>query len=87
MNKMKNLKSKNESRVIFDYFRIHEDLSKIHLKLFSKIHDNLSNSRHECLFVVDLKHAYLIISLHSNDKHYFAFTISNIDQMQSTRIQ
>jgi len=52
-----------------------------------KMHDNLADSRHRCLFSANLKHAYLRISLHSNDRHYFAFMISDINQLQSTRMQ
>ncbi len=51
------------------------------------MHDNLFDSRHKIFFSTDLKHAYLIISMHSNDRHYFAFFISDIDQVQLTRIQ
>ena len=87
MNKIENSTSKNEFRVIFDYSRVNEKLSNSHFELFSKIHDNLSNSRHRCLFATDLKHVYLTISLHSDDRHYFFFTIFDIDQMQSTRMQ
>jgi hypothetical protein len=87
VNKIENLTSQNESRVIFDYFRIHEKLLDSFLKLFSKVHDNLSDFRHKMFFSADLKHVYLIIFMHSDDRHYFAFFISNIDQMQSTRVQ
>jgi hypothetical protein len=87
VDKVKNSTSQDESRVIFDYFRIHEELSDSFLELFSKMHDNLFDSRHKIFFSADLKHVYLIISMHSNDRHYFAFFISGIDQIQSTRIQ
>ncbi len=87
IDKIENFTSQDESRVIFDYFKIHEELSDSFLKLFSKVHDNLFDSRHKIFFSADFKHVYLIISMHSNDRHYFAFFISDIDQMQSTRIQ
>ncbi len=51
------------------------------------MHDNLFDSRHKVFFSADLKHVYLTISMHSNDRHYFAFFISEIDQVQSTRVQ
>ena len=87
MNKIENSTSKNESKVTFDYSRVNEKLSNSHFELSSKVHDNLSDSRHRCLFAANLKHAYLTISFHSDDKHYFVFTIFDIDQIQFIRMQ
>jgi len=87
MNKVKNLTSQDESKIIFDYNRVTKKLSDIYMKLSFKMHDNLADSRHCYLFSANLKHAYLKIFLHLNDKHYFAFMISNIDQLQSTCMQ
>jgi len=87
VNKVKNLTSQDKSKVIFDYSRVTKKLSDIYMKLSFKMHDNLTDSWHRCLFSANLKHAYLRISLHSNDKHYFAFMISDIDQLQSTCMQ
>jgi hypothetical protein len=87
VNKIENSTSQNESRVTFDYSKIHEELSESFLELSSKVHDNLFDSRHKVFFSVDLKHVYLIIFMHSNDRHYFAFSISDIEQVQSTRVQ
>lgn len=81
IDKIENPKFINESRMTFDYSRITELFFEAHLKLSSKIHDHLSNLKYECLFSTDLKHAYFIISLHLEDKHYFAFTISDIEQI------
>ena len=79
VNKVKNLKSENGFKVIFNYFQMIEKFFDNHLKLFFKIHDHLLNSRHECLFFADLKHVYYIIQLHSKNKYYFAFTILKTD--------
>ncbi len=87
VNKVMNFTSKNESRITFNYFKVTKNLSNTFMKLSSKIHDNLTDSRHECLITVNLKHAYLTIDMHSEDKHYFAFIISEIDQLQSIRMQ
>jgi hypothetical protein len=38
-------------------------------------------------FSADLKHAYLTIPMHPDDRHYFAFSISGIGQVQPTRVQ
>lgn len=48
------------------------------MKLNNKIHDNLIDFKHECLFVTDLKHVYFIIFMHLNDRKYFVFIISEI---------
>ena len=87
IDKVENPKPTDESRMTFDYFKVTELLSGAHLKLSSKVYDHLFNSRYECLFSTDLKHVYLTISLHFDDRHYFAFTISGINQIQLTRIQ
>ena len=67
--------------MIFDYFYIIKLFSNAHLKLSSKSYNHLFNSRYECLFSIDLKYVYFTISLHSNNKHYFAFTIFDINQI------
>ena len=86
MNKMKNSDLDDEFRLIFDYFKINEKLSEIYLKISFKIHDILFNSIHDCLFSIDLKHVYFIINLHENDRHFFAFTIFDMKQLQPTRM-
>ena len=58
MNKVESLKSIDESRLTFDYSRITEIFSEIHLQLVSSCHDYLSNFHHECYIIVDLKHEY-----------------------------
>ena len=87
MNKIENFTSENEFRITFDYFRIKEIMFDAYMKLSSKVHDILSNSRHDVLFMTDLKYAYSIISLIEKCRHYFASIISEIDQIQSTRMQ
>jgi hypothetical protein len=74
VEKMKNSTSENKSRVTFDYFRMIEELSETFMKLSSKVHDNLSDSRHQCLFKANLKHAYLIISMHSSSQRLIRFS-------------
>ena len=87
INKVENLKSIDEPRIIFNYFKVTKLLSKAHLKLSFKIYDYLFNSKYECLFSANLKYTYFTISLHSNNRHYFVFTISEINQVQLTRMQ
>ena len=79
VDKIKNSQSSNKSRMIFNYSRVIKLLSNTYLKLSSKIYNHLFNSRYKCLFSTNLKYAYFTISLHLNDKHYFAFTIFDIN--------
>ncbi len=87
VDKVDDPKPTDEPRMTFDYSRVTELLPGSHLELSSKVHDHLSNPRHGCLFSADLKHAYLTIPLHPDDRHYFAFTISGIGQVQPKRMQ
>ena len=87
VDKVENPKPEDEPRMTMDYSRVHEDLPGTYLELSSKVHDHLSNPNNGCLFMADLKHAYLTIPLHPDDRHYFAFTISGIGQCQPTRMQ
>jgi hypothetical protein len=84
---MENPTPQDEPRVTFDYSRVHEKLSESFLELSFKMHDNLFDPRHKVFFSADLKHAYLTISMHSDDRRYFAFFISEIGQVQPTRVQ
>ena len=87
VDKVDNPTPQDEPRVTFDYSRVNEDLPGTFMELSSKVHDNLSDPRHVCLFAADLKHAYHSIPLHKDDRHFFAFTISGIGQLQPTRMQ
>ena len=87
IDKVENFKPIDEPRMIFDYFKITKLLSKAHLELSSKVYNHLFNLKYKCLFSMNFKHTYFTISLYFNDKHYFAFTISGINQIQFTRIQ
>lgn len=87
VDKSENPKPEDEPRMTFDYSRVHEDLPGTYVELSSKVHDHLSNPKHGCLFKADLKHAYLTVPLHPEDRHFFAFTISGIGQCQPTRMQ
>lgn len=87
VDKLTNPTPEDEPRITFDYSRVTEDLPGTFMKLSSKVHDNLADPRHECLMAADLKHMYLTIGMHPEDRHYFAFTISGIGQLQPTRMQ
>ena len=87
VDKVENPTPQDEPRVTFDYSRVPEELPATYMELSSRVHDTLSDPRHRCLFTADLKHAYLTIGLHPDDRHYFAFTISGLGQLQPTRMQ
>ena len=87
IDKINNSTSQDESRIIFDYSRVKEDLLDIYMKLSFKIYNNLSNFRYKCPFATNLKHVYLIISLYSKNRYYYSFIISDINQLQLNRIQ
>lgn len=75
VDKVENSRPEDESRITFDYSRVHEDLPGTHVELSLKVHNHLSDPGHKCIFAADLKNAYYTISLHPEDGHYFAFTI------------
>lgn len=86
INKVKNSFSLNESKLIFDYFRFHENLFEIYVDLFFRVYDNLSNSEHECLFSANLKHAYFTINLNEDFRSLFTFIIFKMSQLQLIRM-
>ena len=87
IDKIENSTLKDESRITFDYFKVKKMMSEIYIKFNSKVHDILSNFRHDVLFITNLKYVYFIILLLKKCRHYFASTISKINQIQSTRMQ
>ena len=78
IDKVDNSKPSDEPRMTFNYSRVTKLLSGIYLKLSFKVHNYLSNSRYEYLFIIDLKHTYLTIPLHPNNRYYFTFIILGI---------
>ena len=86
MNKIKNSKSKNEFRIIFNYLRIIKNLFKIYVKLNNKVYNNLFYSEHKNLMIVNLKYAYLIVLIYLKDWKIFTFNIFKIKQIQSYRM-
>lgn len=79
IDKSNDLKFIDEIKMSFDYSKVDEMMFDMYIELNSKVHDHLSNSRHEILMFADIKHAYSTISLHSNNRHIFAFIIFVID--------
>ena len=87
VDKIENSISKDESRITFDYFKVKKMMSEIYMKFSSRIHDILLNFRHNVLFMTNFKYVYSINFLLKKCRHYFASIISEINQIQSTRMQ
>jgi hypothetical protein len=67
VNKIKNSEFADESRMTFNYSRVVKKLSEVYMFFISFCHNYLSNSRHECFMITDLKHVYLMIHVYLND--------------------
>jgi transposase InsO family protein len=75
-----------EMRITFNYRNVHENMPGTFLQLTSEVHDYLSDPRHGCFMQYDIKHAYWSLAVHPDDRHYFAFYIDGIGQLQPTRM-
>jgi hypothetical protein len=76
----------DEPRVTFNYQNVVEDPPACFVELMSRVHDYLGHPTHRFFHKLDLKHGYWSISVHPEDRHYFAFTIPGIGQLQPTRM-
>ena len=56
------------------------------MKLTNRMHKQLSISSHRTYFSVDMKHDYWKMLIHSKNRHYLIFHISEIDQLQFIRM-
>ena len=52
-----------------------EDWLITYTKLSCKMHDNMLEPHHECLFAADIQHVYHTIRFHEDECHSFAFTL------------
>ena len=77
---------KHEFRVAFNYRNVIEDKPGCYVVLMSEVHDYLSHPSHGCYFQLDLKHAYWSIGIYPPHRHFFAFSIPGIGQLQPTRM-
>ena len=65
----------------FNYHFVYEEPSKSIMKLTNRVHKQLSISSHRTYFSVDMKHDYWRVLVHSKNRHYLTFHISEIDQL------
>ena len=87
IDKIENSISNDEFRMTYDYSRIVEKLSEIHMSLMFECHDYFFDSRHRCFMTANFKHVYFTILIHSEDRKFFVFTIFEMKQLQSIRMQ
>ncbi|POS82123.1 hypothetical protein EPUL_005556, partial [Erysiphe pulchra] len=76
----------DEPIITFNYQNVKEDMPGCYLELMAKVHDHVSDPSHQFFPKVDVKHGYWNILVHPEDRHFFAFTISGIGQVQPTRM-
>ncbi|CAD6500186.1 BgTH12-04289 [Blumeria graminis f. sp. triticale] len=76
----------DEPRITFNYQNVKEDMPGCYLELMAKVHDHLSHPSHKFFLKFDVKHGYWNILVHPEDRHFFAFTIAGIGQVQPTRM-
>ena len=86
VDKVENLGPLDEPRITFNYRGVKETMPGTYLELSSKVHDNLANPNHRCFFQADVKHGYFNVILVIEDRHYFAFYIPGIGQLQPIRM-
>jgi hypothetical protein len=70
----------------FNYHYLYEDNPAPRMEVSKRVHDLLSNPRHGCFSQLDLKHGYWAIEIHLEDRHYLAFTVPGLGQLQPTRM-
>ncbi|POS86506.1 hypothetical protein EPUL_002037, partial [Erysiphe pulchra] len=76
----------DEPRLTFSYQNVVEDIPGCFVELSSTTHDYMGYSSHRLFHKLDLKHGYWAISVHPDDRKYFAFSIAGIGQLQPTRM-
>ena len=67
--------------LIFNYHFIYKDIPASYIEAATIMHDLLSISSYQYLFLADIKHRYWAVNIHPNNRHYLAFHIPGIDQV------
>jgi hypothetical protein len=78
VDKVKNPGLNDEFRLTFNYRNVYKDMPECALILVSKVHNYLSDPRHEYFLSVDIKYGYFAIKTHLADRYVFAFYIDSI---------
>ena len=86
VDKVENPTPQDEPRLTINYRNLPEELPGVHLESMARVHDHLSDPRHQCLMQADLKHAYYSVLLDPDCRHFFSFFVPGLGQLQPTRM-
>ncbi len=75
-----------QPHLTFNYHFIYKDIPASHIEAANNVHNLLSIASNQCLFSADIKHGYWVVNVHSDDRHYLAFHVPGIGQIQPTRM-
>ena len=75
-----------QPRLIFKYHFVYEDIPASHIEAATNVHNLLSIPSNNCLFSADIKHGYWVVNVYPDDRHYLAFHIPRIGQVQPIRM-
>ena len=77
---------KVEPRLTFNYHYVFEEPPGNQMELSSRAHGFLSLPSHGVYSAFDLKNAYWATEIHPEDRHFLAFVVPGIGQVQPTRM-
>lgn len=78
--------SRDEPRLTFNYHWVFEETPGNNMEMSSSTHRFLSAPSHQVFSGFDLKNAYWTIEIHPDDRHYLAFDVPGVGQVQPTRM-
>lgn len=77
---------KTEPRLTFNYHYVWEEPPGNQMQLSADAHAFLSRPTHQVFSQFDLKNAYWTVQIHPDDRHFLAFSVPGIGQLQPTRM-
>ncbi|PPJ53210.1 hypothetical protein CBER1_11916 [Cercospora berteroae] len=77
---------KTEPRLTFNYHYVWEEPPGNQMQLSRDAHAYLGHPSHATFSQFDLKNAYWTVQIHPDDRHYLAFSVPGIGQLQPTRM-
>ncbi|KAI1000793.1 hypothetical protein K3495_g7404 [Podosphaera aphanis] len=86
LDKSENPEWGDQPRITFNYSNVHEELPGCQMPLMAEVHEFLSNPKWEMFCQFDFKHSYWSTGLHPESRPYLAFTLSDLSQLQPTRL-
>ena len=70
VDKVENPKPTDKPQMTFDYSKVLEELPGVHMQLMGNYHDYLSNPRHGCYMIADLKYGYSLVLVYLEDRKF-----------------